>query len=335
MRRLAARGRLCHLTSVSPSRIWLGLLVAAAGCGRSTPDAVAGKGSAGGGAAAEEDVVARVDGQPITRADLERHLAARAPFIRARYSSPEKRKELLDSLVRFEVLAKEAQSRGYDRDPDVLRYQKERAIDRMIADETGKLRPETIATADLERTYREHPEHFSQQEAIRLEQILVHDPAVAKKVTALAKALGPRDDAGFRRLVAEYSQDEDSKQRGGDLTFLERDSTAVPSAVVKAGFALAQGNDKVGLIAGPIESPQGLHIIRLTQRRPGFLRPFAEVERQLRAKVADERRRQQVDAMVAEMRGRVKIEVFEDKLSQIKVEKDAASAAPLPPGNKP
>jgi peptidyl-prolyl cis-trans isomerase C len=323
---------------VRPSPVWAALLLAAAAacatCGRGT-DGVTVKGPPGASNVADEDVVAKVDGQPITRADLDRHLAARAPFIRSRYSSPEKRKELLDSLVRFEVLAKEAQSRGYDRDPDVLRYQKQRAIDRMIADETGKVRPEAIAKADLERVYREHPEQFSQQPAIRLEQIVIRDAAAAKKVAALAKALNPRDDAGFRRLVAEHSQDEDSKQRGGDLTFLERDSTAAPAAVVAAGFALADGHDKVGLVAGPIESPQGFHIIRLTQRRAGFLRPFAEVERQLRARVADERRRQQVDTWVAEMRGRVKIEVFEDRLSQIKVEKDAAPAAPEPPGNKP
>ena len=314
---------------VRPSPVWLGLLLAAASCGRSGPD------GAGGTAVAENDVVARVDGKPITRADLEQHLAARAPFIRARYSSPEKRKELLDSLVRFEVLAKEAQSRGYDRDPDVLRYQKQRAIDRMISEETAKLRPEDIPLADVEKFYREHPEQFSQQEAIRLEQIVVRDPARAKKVAALARALGPRDDAGFRRLVAEYSEDPHSKQREGDLAFLERDGAGAPAPVIAAGFALAEGNDKVGLVGGPIQSPQGFHIIRLTQRRPGFLRPFAQVEHQLRSRVAEERKRQLIEGWVAEMRGRVKIEVFEDRLSQIKVDKDAARAAPEPPGNKP
>jgi peptidyl-prolyl cis-trans isomerase C len=312
-----------------PSPVWLALLLAAGACGRTGPD------GAGGPAVPESDVVARVDGKPITRADLEQHLAARAPFIRARYSSPEKRKELLDSLVRFEVLAKEAQSRGYDRDPDVLRYQKQRAIDRMISEETAKLRPEAIPVADLEQIYREHPEQFSQQEAVRLEQILVRDEARAKKVAGLARALAPRDDAGFHHLVAEYSEDEDSKQRGGDLAFLERDAAGAPASVIAAGFALAQGSDKVGQVAGPIESPQGFHIIRLTQRRPGFLRPFAEVERPLRTRVAEERKRQLVESWVAEMRNRVKIEVFEDRLSQIKVDKDAAQAAPLPPGNKP
>jgi peptidyl-prolyl cis-trans isomerase C len=316
---------------VRPSQVcWIGLLLVGGGCGRAAP-----AGTRQAAPVSENDVVARVDGQPITRADLDQHLAARTPFIRARYSSPDKRKELLDSLVRFEVLAKEAQSRGYDRDPEVLRYQKQRAIDRMIADETSKLRPESIALADLERVYREHPADFSQPEAVRLEQILVRDPVTAKKVAMLAKALAPRDDAGFHRLVAAYSEDDDSKQRGGDLTFLERDSSAAPPAVVKAGFALGADNDKVGQVAGPIESPQGFHIIRLTQRRAGFLRPFAAIEPQLRKRVADERRRQQVEAWVAEMRGRVKIEVFEDRLSQIKVDKDAASAAPEPPGNKP
>ena len=80
--------------------------------------------------------------------------------MRARYTSPEKRKELLDSVVRFEVLAREAESRGYARDPDVVRLHKQRAIDRMIAEgDRQKLRPESIPrtnssgfTASIPRT---------------------------------------------------------------------------------------------------------------------------------------------------------------------------------------
>lgn len=297
-------------------------LLLAAACGRSQEAPAA-------ASVPESEIVARIDGRPITRADLEQQLATRAPFIRARYASPDKRKELLDSLVRFEVLAREAQSRGYDRDPDVLRYQKQKAIDRMIAAEVdGKLRPASVTTAELERYYREHPEQFTQPQAVRLEQILIRDAGKAKKVATLARSLAPRDDQGFRRLVAEHSEDEDSMQRAGDLTFLEPGSPHAPAAVVEAGFALAQGHDKVGLVGGPIESPQGFHIIRLTQRRAGFLRPFAEVERLLRSRLVEERRRQQIDAWVADMRGRVKIEVFEDRLSQIRVDKDAGPVSP-------
>jgi peptidyl-prolyl cis-trans isomerase C len=298
----------------------------AAGCGRSGREAAARPAKAGAPAVPESEIVARIDGQPITRAEFEQALAKRAPFIKQRYSTPEKRKELLDSLVRFEVLAREAQNRGYDRDPDVVRYQKQKAIDRMIAEELdAKAKPEDIPRAELEAHYRAHLEDFTQKEAVRLEQILVRDEATAKKVAALARALGPRDERGFRSLVAVHSEDEDSKQRGGDLTFLERGSPHAPAEVVAAGFALAAGNDRVGLIGGPVKSPAGYHIIRLTQRRPQFLRPFEQVESVVRARVAEERKRQQLERWVAEMRGRVKIEVFEDKLQAVRVEADAGS----------
>ena len=83
-------------------RCWL-LVVLAVACDR---------GPLGGGRGSAEDkqVVARIDGQPITLADLQRRMAQQAPFVQARYSSPERRKELLDNLVRFEILAREAQA---------------------------------------------------------------------------------------------------------------------------------------------------------------------------------------------------------------------------------
>jgi peptidyl-prolyl cis-trans isomerase C len=269
----------------------------------------------------EDEVVARVDGQPITRADLERRLADRAPFVRARYATPEKRKELLDSVVRFEVLAREAESRGYARDPDVIRVQKQRAIDRMIAEEIDKkLRPEAIPREELERIYQQHPEEFTQQEAVRFDQILVRDPAKAKHVAALARALGPRDEQGFRRLVATYSEDEDSKSRAGDSTFLERDSKDAPLVVVEAAFAAfstpSQAQGAPGRILGPLESERGHHILRLTQRRERFLRPFETVEPLLRTRAVEQRRRQEVEAWIAEARRRAKVEIYQDRLDK-------------------
>ncbi len=276
----------------------------------------------------EEEVLARIDGQPITKADLEKQLADRSAFVRQRFASPEKRKELLDSLVRFEVLAREAQARGYDRDPEVIRQQKQRAIDRMMAEELANQRPEAIPEGDVRAFYQAHQADFSQPEAIRLEQIVVKDAAKAKTVAARARALSPRDAAGFAKLVEQHSEHADSKGRQGDLGFLERGTAGeVPREVLDAGWALAAGNDKVGLVTGPVMSPQGHHILRLAQRRAGFARPLESVETEIRRRLGEQRRRGQVEAWVADARRRVKIEIFEDRLKEIKVPTDVAPAA--------
>jgi peptidyl-prolyl cis-trans isomerase C len=270
---------------------------------------------------ADRNVVARIDGQPITLADLQKRMAQQPPYVQARYASPERRKELLDNLIRFEILAREARKRGYDRDPQVLRHQQQKLVDRMVAEELdARLKAEDIPEAELRRFYQEHAERFTRPEAVRVSQILVADATAAARVAAAARALGPRDDRGFRRLVAAHSLDEDSKQRGGDLTFLERqpagggsDAHRPPPAVVEAAFALTE----VGQIGGPVRGDHGFHVLRLGQRRPAALRPFEEVAAEVRQLVLEGQRSRRLDEWVAEMRNKVNIQVYEDKLRDV------------------
>jgi peptidyl-prolyl cis-trans isomerase C len=285
----------------------LGLSLAGAACqrtGASTPPA-----------AAQEDVVARIDGRAITRNELEAHLSRQTPYVRARYQSPERRKELLSSLIRFEVLALEAHKRGYSRDPDVVRLVKQRSIEQMIAkDLDAVFTADDIPEAEVEPYYRAHPEQFTQKEAVRVSEILVRDRALADRLAREARRLAPQDEKGFRRLVAQHSVDEDSRQRGGDLTFLERDSTDQPRPVIEAAYALKD----IGQVSDPVESDKGFHVLRLTQRRVGFLRPFEEVKRQARTRLYQERRAKKIEEWVHAMKEKLKIEVFEDKLKDIK-----------------
>jgi peptidyl-prolyl cis-trans isomerase C len=279
------------------------------------------RGPFGGGeaSAGDKQVVARIDGQPITLIDLQQRLAQQQPFVQARYASPERRKELLENLIRFEILAREAKRRGYDRDPEVVRHQQQRLVDKMVADELDRaLKPEDIPEAELRRFYQDNQDRFTRPEAVRVSQILLPDAETAAKVAAAARALAPRDDRGFRRLVSAHSVDEDSKQRGGDLTFLERQPAGgdtgghrPPAAVIEAAFGLTEGQ-----IAGPVQSDRGFHVLRLTQRRPAALRPFEEVVAEVRTLVHEQRRSRRLDEWVAEMRNKVNIQVFEDKLRE-------------------
>jgi peptidyl-prolyl cis-trans isomerase C len=288
--------------------LWLGLW-GACGPGPSTA-----------GDEGDRQTVARIDGQPITLAQLQRRMAEKPPFVQGRYASPERRKELLENLIRIELLAREARKRGYDRDPQVLRHQQQAAVDRMISEELDRsLAPGRIPEAELRAYYDAHPERFTRPEAVRVSQVLLADADAAARVAAAARALGPRDDRGFRRLVAAHSLDEDSKQRGGDLTFLERvppaggDAHRPPAAVIEAAFGLTE----VGQIAGPVRSDRGFHVLRLSQRRPAALRPFAEVSAEVRTLVHEQQRSRRLDEWVAEMRNKVKVQVYEDKLREV------------------
>jgi peptidyl-prolyl cis-trans isomerase C len=296
-------GVICHSRM---RRVWLCLLTLA--CGAKSP-----------GTAEPSNVVARVDGKPITLSEVQQRIDALDPYSKARYSSPEQRKKFLENLVRFEVLAREAEKRGYDRDPDVQRALKNQMIQVFLRKELDeKLKAEPISEADVARYYREHEADFRQPEQVRVSQILVADRATAEKVTALARAEQKHDqsDRPFRGLVEKYSIDQDSKPLGGDLTFVDRQNTQLPRAVVDAAFALKE----VGDISPPVASDKGFHVLKLTQRRPGFTRPLEGVSAEIKRLILLDRRAKKQEEMVAEMRQKLKVQIYDDELAKVTVE---------------
>ena len=79
--------------------------------------------------------LAKIDDVTITLGEFEERINRQSPYIRARYTSLEQKKEFLDSLVRFEILAKEAYKRGLDKDPEVVRTMKQVMIQKLMRDE--------------------------------------------------------------------------------------------------------------------------------------------------------------------------------------------------------
>jgi parvulin-like peptidyl-prolyl isomerase len=287
-------------------RLWLCVLVL--GCGSKTT----GTGESG-------EVVARIDGQPITLSEVQQRIDALDPYSKARYSSPEQRKKFLENLVRFELLAREAEKRGYGRDPDVQRALKNQMIQVFMRKELdAKLRAEPITEADVARYYQEHQDQFRQPEQVRASQILVADRALAEKLVAELRNEQKHDksDRPFRGLVEKHSIDEDSKRLGGDLTFFDRQNPQLPKALVEAAFALKE----VGDVSPPVASDKGFHVLRLTQRRPGFTRPLEGVVAEIKRLILLDRRAKKQEEMVAEMRQKLKVQIYEDQLAKVKVE---------------
>jgi peptidyl-prolyl cis-trans isomerase C len=323
------------------------LLAVAACLALGTPACKKTKGKAKGGGGDPSQVVAKVDDAVITVGEVQDRINKQSPFVRARYTTNEKKKEFLDSLIRFEVMANEAERRGYDKDPEVLRVMKQQMISKFLQkDFESKLKVEDVPDADVEKYYKEHPAEFNQKDEVRVSEVVVKDKAKADKAYAEAKALPKTptvvpttpEQKQFKDIVSKYSDDEDAKQRGGDLGFFDKESTRYPKPIVEASFKLAE----VGDVAQPIKTDKGWVIIRLTQKRPGFSRPLAEVKRQIQQRLFRDTRTKAMDNFVAELKKKSNIEVNDANLSKVVI--DTGGGGPMsgapgmtlpPPGMAP
>jgi peptidyl-prolyl cis-trans isomerase C len=307
-----------------------GLVVALAACG-SEP---AGPGKTG-------PAVARGTGVLITADEFKARLEEQSPFIRARYSTLERKKEFLDNLVRFEVLANEARRQGLDKDPEVIstveKILVQKLVQRKFQDQSGA---KDIPDADLQKYYDEHHDEFFRPRRMRLAGIVwtapKGSPERAKKAAAAArvvkevKAEEKKNAMAFAAAVTKHSEDAASRAVAGDLGFKTRAEmeTAWGPAVAEAASAL-----KMGETSGLLETDAGLMMLKATGVQEELNRPFEAVKQQIAGKLFREKRTKDFDALVKRLKDEAKVTVDEKALEAVTV---AGAAGPtVVPGAVP
>lgn len=135
----------------------------------------------------------------------------------------------------------------------------------------------TVTPAEVQARYQQNLQSYTTPEQIRASHILFKtegkDDAAVKK---LAESVLAKVNAGgdFAALARQYSEDEGSKDRGGDLDFFAR------GAMVKE-FEDAAWAMKPGETSGLVKTPYGYHIIRVTDHRDATTRTLEEVRASL------------------------------------------------------
>lgn len=285
----------------------------------------------------DSPVVARIGRTSITVSDVEDNLERRESFVRTRYSAPEKKREFLDQMVRFELLAAEAEKKGYHKDPDLIRMYKQWLVARLVQKEFDPQYDEASLPDEEVRAYYEaHPDEVRRPEEAEGLLILVKTPALAKRVAGLAHKLAKDDVAGFADLVASYSEDTASQRQGGATGRLTKDDSRFPQPFIEALFALEAPGD----VAGPLPTERGHYIVRLTKHTAAYVPPFEEVAPLIRERLNATRRSQGMDEWVARLKAEAKIEIFEDQLAAVHVGAPSLPARPahadqVPVSNSP
>lgn len=276
-------------------------------------------------------VVAEGGGLTITAGELQARFAEQAPPARASLKSLERRKQFLDNLVRFELLARAAEREGLAQDPEVQFALKQamiaRAHQRFLASRTGADVPE----ADIQRYYAEHADEFSRAGRVHAEVVLVAAAegsseraarlAQAKKLLARVLAEEPRHPGALAAVARERSDDAATRPLGGDLGLRTREELAAyGKELAEAAFTLAVNQTSPAVV----ETSRGFYLLRVTERQEEQTRTLAEVRGRIAARLADERKEADYDAWVKKV-------VQEAKVSVNLPELEKVAPPPLPP----
>jgi peptidyl-prolyl cis-trans isomerase C len=274
-------------------------------------------------------IIASIDGTQITVEEFQDRINSQSPYVRARYTSPEQKKEFLDNLIRFEVLAQEAKKRGFDKDFDVIRTMKQVMVQKLMKDRLAEgIRPEDITDEEMKAYYDSHLSEFHKPKQVRVAAIILNDAKLAE--TVAKEALGEKGatNRGFRELIAQHSVDEASKKQSGDLRFFTEDNTELPKAVVESAFTL----QKTGDVAGPIDAGDGrFFIIKQTGHRKAIEETFENVKRQIQNRIYRDKRTQAQKDFVANLRANADIQIYEDALNKVSIEEGTPGEEPPMP----
>jgi peptidyl-prolyl cis-trans isomerase C len=101
-------------------------------------------------AAPQGQALARGKGVVVTEGDLRAKLDEQSSLARAYDGSIERKKDLLESVIRFELLAKEAEEQGLDRDPEVRAALKRIMVQKLVRRALGERGPAHGAVATPE-----------------------------------------------------------------------------------------------------------------------------------------------------------------------------------------
>lgn len=233
-------------------------------------------------AASDETVLVRQGQTTVSTTDLQVALENFVPErSRSELLANEKRlRDFVAQLFAVRKLADESKERTLKADELAkINAATERAAAQVQLDHLVAAQP----APDFEKAAREfylaNPKQFQRPERVSAQHVLIKPEGRSKdEALTLAKhvlALAKKGDQDFAKLAEEFSEDPSGKENGGNLGLFAR------GAMVKAFEDAAFSLQKVGELAGPVETQFGYHVIRLAERTAETLIPFEEVKEKL------------------------------------------------------
>jgi peptidyl-prolyl cis-trans isomerase C len=287
--------------------------------------------------------VAKFGGQSITDAELAERFAEMNPYARARFQTVEQRRDYVEGLVRFELLAQEAVRRNLHNDPEVVEAARRVMVQQLLKKELDEGNG-GVTDTQVAAYYQAHTSDYVKPAMTRLSHIAFkkEERAHAEEIYAQVKALPPADAAAFGRLAREFSQDERTRELDGDMRFLSDDELATQYGPQLAAAAAKLA--RVGDVAeGLVETPTALHIVKLQGRQLALNLGVQEARQNIVQLLANESKQERFTALMNRLKKDAHLELNESTLAAMVVDPKAPAAPssspapgfiPAPPSTK-
>lgn len=238
-----------------------------------------------------EDVVATVNGRPLTGAMLELYAASRRQ--QHPTGKPPRPRELSEELVNLELLADEAQRTGVAGRPAIaaeLYFQRANLLASAMMEELA--RNADLGDAQVERRYAQRYPDGKITE-YRTRQILVNDRATAESLIAKL-----RSGSSFAELAKSHSKGPAAAQ-GGALEWFQ------PNAVLPEFADAVAGLNTGEFSKTPVRTTYGWHVILLEEQRQVEAPPIDRVAPEIVQELMTER----LESHLEELRANAEVEI--------------------------
>jgi parvulin-like peptidyl-prolyl isomerase len=256
----------------------------------------------------------------VTSDELEAELRNRSPTIPSGPIDAEAKRELLDKLVQFALLVREAEQQGLQNDPEVQRQHKKAMLNvfvQHVLDQDPRAAPDT--DAELQALYEKHKGEYAK--SARLHLLVIELPAgegagIPPAVTKAAAELKARGDSAsaFSALAREISTDARTRSKGGDSDWAVREDL------------IARYGDSVVLVAEklqpnqtsePVRGKDGWFLVQLAGKQDAVNPTFEQLKPVLKARSHHDKRSEVARAYEDDLRKRSHVEIDEEALAKI------------------
>ena len=215
--------------------------------------------------------IASVDGTKIYLSDVERTAASQGLIDVGSPLTPGQPifQKVLDELIDQRLLALDALRRSLDQEDETRRrlsVARERILGNVLVENHLK---DKVNEATIRRMYDEQAGLRDRGMEIQARHILVKTEEDA--ISMVAKL---SEGASFDALAKEFSEDEGSREKGGDLGYFTRDM--LDEVFTEQAFATSKGDR-----SAPFETEFGWHIVEVQNRRKAPQPTFEEMRSEI------------------------------------------------------